>query len=144
MKDSKNDKDSTGSAGNMDYDTINASAYSYSRWQLLNAITLDITVPGNVGLYVGMIIECLIPSSSKEENRTVPDPIYSGLYLVTGLEHSYTREGITTFLSYLKTQFKHLTNMKTIEDHIRKDQKIVDDPTTSPAARRHYKEELQS
>ena len=32
--------------------------------------------------------------------------------------------------------------MKTIEDHIRKDQKIVDDPTTSPAARRHYKEEL--
>ena len=88
MKDSKNDKDSTGSAGNMDYDTISASAYSYSRWQLLNAISLDITVPGNVGLYVGMIIECLIPSSSKEENRTVPDPIYSGLYLVTGLEHS--------------------------------------------------------
>ena len=102
MKDSKNDKDSTGSAGNMDYDTINASAYSYSRWQLLNAITLDITVPGNVGLYVGMIIECLIPSSSKEENRTVPDPIYSGLYLVTGLEHSYTREGITTFLKLSK------------------------------------------
>ena len=102
MKDSKNDKDSTGSAGNMDYDTISASAYSYSRWQLLNAITLDITVPGNVGLYVGMIIECLIPSSSKEENRTVPDPIYSGLYLVTGLEHSYTREGITTFLKLSK------------------------------------------
>ena len=102
MKDSKNDKDSTGSAGNMDYDTISASAYSYSRWQLLNAISLDITVPGNVGLYVGMIIECLIPSSSKEENRTVPDPIYSGLYLVTGLEHSYTREGITTFLKLSK------------------------------------------
>ena len=102
MKDSKNDKDSTGSAGNMDYDTISASAYSYSRWQLLNAISLDITVPGNVGLYVGMIIECLIPSSAKEENRTVPDPIYSGLYLVTGLEHSYTREGITTFLKLSK------------------------------------------
>ena len=32
--------------------------------------------------------------------------------------------------------------MKTIEDHIKNDQKIVDDPTTSPAARRHYKEEL--
>ena len=34
--------------------------------------------------------------------------------------------------------------MKTIEDHIEKDQKIVDDPTTSPAARRHYKEESVS
>ena len=32
--------------------------------------------------------------------------------------------------------------MKTIEDHIAKDLKIVDDPQTSPAARRHYKEEL--
>ena len=32
--------------------------------------------------------------------------------------------------------------MKTIEDHIAKDLKIVYDPQTSPAARRHYKEEL--
>ena len=32
--------------------------------------------------------------------------------------------------------------MKTIEEHIEKDQAILDDPTTSPAARRHYKEEL--
>ena len=32
--------------------------------------------------------------------------------------------------------------MKTIEDHIAKDLKIVDDPQTSLAARRHYKEEL--
>ena len=32
--------------------------------------------------------------------------------------------------------------MKTIEEHIEKDHAILDDPTTSPAARRHYKEEL--
>ena len=32
--------------------------------------------------------------------------------------------------------------MKTIEEHIAQDQAILDDPTTSPAARRHYKEEL--
>ncbi len=32
--------------------------------------------------------------------------------------------------------------MKTIEEHIEKDQALLDDPTTSPAARRHYKEEL--
>ena len=32
--------------------------------------------------------------------------------------------------------------MNTIEEHIKKDQEILEDPTTSPAARRHYKEEL--
>ena len=32
--------------------------------------------------------------------------------------------------------------MKTIEEHIEKDRAILDDPTISPAARRHYKEEL--
>jgi len=32
--------------------------------------------------------------------------------------------------------------MDTIEQHIKKDQEILDDPTLNPAARRHYKEEL--
>ena len=32
--------------------------------------------------------------------------------------------------------------MKSIEDHIEKDKKILDDPQSNPAARRHAKEEL--
>lgn len=32
--------------------------------------------------------------------------------------------------------------MKTIEEHIKKDQEIIDDPMANPAARRHAKEEL--
>ena len=32
--------------------------------------------------------------------------------------------------------------MQTIEDHIQHDKKILEDPLTNPAARRHYKEEL--
>ncbi len=32
--------------------------------------------------------------------------------------------------------------MNTIEEHIAKDKEILDDPTISPAARRHIKEEL--
>ena len=32
--------------------------------------------------------------------------------------------------------------MDTIEQHIKKVQEILDDPTLNPAARRHYKEEL--
>ena len=32
--------------------------------------------------------------------------------------------------------------MHTVEEHIAKDKAILDDPTTNPAARRHYTEEL--
>ena len=32
--------------------------------------------------------------------------------------------------------------MKSIEDHIKKDKDIIDDPLANPAARRHAKEEL--
>ena len=32
--------------------------------------------------------------------------------------------------------------MKSIEEHIKKDQEIVEDPLANPAARRHAKEEL--
>ena len=32
--------------------------------------------------------------------------------------------------------------MQTIEDHIQHDKKILEDPLTNTAARRHYKEEL--
>ena len=32
--------------------------------------------------------------------------------------------------------------MKSIEDHIKKDKEILDNPQTNPAARRHIKDEL--
>ena len=102
MKNAQNAQDSTGGAGNMDFDTIWASAYSFSRWQLLKAITLDITIPGNVALAVGQQLECVIPASTKEEERTVLDPIYSGRYLITGLTHKYNPEGVTTLLNLSK------------------------------------------
>lgn len=34
--------------------------------------------------------------------------------------------------------------MKTIDDHIQKDEEILDDPQTSPQARRHTEEELEA
>ena len=102
MKNAQNQQDSTGGAANMDFDTVWASAYSFSRWQLLNAITLDITIPGNVALAVGQQLECVIPASTKEEERTVLDPIYSGRYLIIGLTHKYNPEGVTTMLNLSK------------------------------------------
>ena len=35
-----------------------------------------------------------------------------------------------------------VTHMKTLEEHIQKDKEILDNPMISPAARRHYSEEL--
>ncbi len=102
MKNAQNQQDATGGAGNMDFDTIWASAYSFSRWQLLKAITLDITIPGNVALAVGQQLECVIPASTKEEERTGLDPVYSGRYLITGLTHKYNPEGVTTLLNLAK------------------------------------------
>jgi len=34
--------------------------------------------------------------------------------------------------------------MKTIDQHIQKDENILNDPTTSPQARRHTQEELEA
>ena len=102
MKNAKTSQDGTDTAGNMDNDTIAASSYSYSRWQLLNSIRLDITIPGNVSLAVGMVIQCKIPASSNVEERTVLDPVYSGRYLVVGLKHDYSPTGLTTHLQLSK------------------------------------------
>ena len=49
-----------------------------------------------------MVIECKIPASKNEEDRTVLDPIYSGRYLITGLYHDYNPEGLTTRLHLSK------------------------------------------
>ena len=102
MKNSSSVGDSSANAQNMDVDTLSASAYSFSRWQLLNAITLDIVVPGNVVLEAGKIIELEIPQSGQDTNRVELDPTYSGYYLIKGLTHSYTPEGITTHLNLCK------------------------------------------
>lgn len=40
--------------------------------------------------------------------------------------------------------YQEETNMKNIEVHIEEDKKILDDPQTSPQARRHTQEELEA
>lgn len=102
MKDSKTMQNSDAAAANMDFDTVRSSAYSFSRWQLLNAITLDIQVPGNVNLTVGQVIDVEIPKSSQSSSRAEVDEIYSGNYLIKGLRHNYAPDGITTYLNLAK------------------------------------------
>ena len=102
MKNSSSPANPTAGAYNMDFDTVASSAYSFSRWQLLNAITLDIKVPGNVHLEVGKVIEIEIPASQQKSQRVEEDATYSGYYLIKGLRHSYTPEGLTTYLNLCK------------------------------------------
>ena len=102
MKNAQNSANPDGNAGNMTFDTIQSSAYSTSRWQLLNAIKLDIKVPGNASIAAGDVINVRIPSSQSQSGRIELDEMYSGKYLVLGLKHTYTKSGITTSLNLAK------------------------------------------
>ena len=65
MKNAQNSANPDGNAGNMTFDTIQSSAYSTSRWQLLNAIKLDIKVPGNASLAAGDVVNVRFPHPSQ-------------------------------------------------------------------------------
>lgn len=102
MKNSQNAANPDGNASNMTFDTVSASAYSTSRWQLLNAIKLDIVVPGNSGICAGDVVNVNIPASQADYERVKVDEMYSGKYLVLGVKHSYSPEGVTSYLNLAK------------------------------------------
>ena len=104
MKNAQNSDNPEGSSSNMKFDTITSSAYSASRWQLLNAIRLDITVPGNISVDAGDIVNIRIPKSQTEDQseRLELDEIYSGNYIVIGVKHKWSAPEITTKLNLAK------------------------------------------
>ena len=77
----------------------------------MNAFNLDITVPGNVALTAGDIVEVRIPESTTTEeqsDRIELDKTYSGKYLIVGIMHEYTVEGVTTILQLAKDSISNL------------------------------------
>ena len=104
MKNAQNSDNPEGSSSNMKFDTITSSAYSASRWQLLNAIRLDITVPGNISVDAGDIVNIRIPKSQTEDQseRLELDETYSGNYIVIGVKHKWSAPEITTKLNLAK------------------------------------------
>jgi hypothetical protein len=73
--------------------------YAAARYNLLQAVQLTITVPGNSALTAGSLIKIRIPASS-EKNRAVKEDLrYSGKYLISGLTHTLKTEGVTTKLT---------------------------------------------
>ncbi|UNH61182.1 hypothetical protein SSZBM1_65 [Synechococcus phage S-SZBM1] len=87
-----------GGADDMPDNVLLASSYSAARYSLLNTLTLSITVPGNTALYAGCVVKVTLPESQQKGKRVPNDLLYSGRYLVKGLKHVYTKEGITTEL----------------------------------------------
>tara|TARA_B100000035_G_scaffold295850_1_gene287314 strand:- start:257 stop:1633 length:1377 start_codon:yes stop_codon:yes gene_type:complete len=102
MKNAQGTANPDGNAANMSFDTVKSAAYSQSRWQLLNAIKLDITVPGNVALCAGDVVNVRIPASGSASGRVELDEMYSGKYLILGVKHSYHPTGVTTKLNLSK------------------------------------------
>ncbi len=108
---SENSVNPEGNAPNMKTDSVMASAYAASRWQLMNAFNLDIKVPGNVAITAGDIVEVRIPESTTTEeqsDRIELDKTYSGKYLVVGLMHEYSPDGVTTDLQLAKDSISNL------------------------------------
>tara|TARA_B100001094_G_scaffold292878_1_gene312386 strand:+ start:2945 stop:4483 length:1539 start_codon:yes stop_codon:yes gene_type:complete len=83
---------------NPNIDAMAVAQYAAARYNLLKAIKLNITVPGNTELTAGSLIKVIIPASLQDGDNVQTDEQFSGLYLIAGLTHLYRRTGITTKL----------------------------------------------
>ncbi len=82
-----------------DTDTMAVAEYAAARYNLLQAVQLTITVPGNSALTAGSLIKIRIPASS-ERNRAVKEDLrFSGKYLISGVTHKFKSDGLTSVLT---------------------------------------------
>jgi len=100
-------KDEKPTYGNSLLSDLDRAAYSYLRKNSMEAIKLNIIVPGNTSLYAGEGIRINIPKMvATGSGRIEPDEIYSGLYIIAGVRHRYSVNTSTTELSLLKDSIK--------------------------------------
>ena len=72
------------------------------RIESLKTIKLQITIPGNMDLYVGSGIDIVIPTSAKSGKAPKVDRRYSGRYLIASLTHDTNGTSMTTELLLMK------------------------------------------
>lgn len=77
-------------------------AYQWMRIETLKNIQMNVTIPGNLDLYVGSGIQIEIPTAytTREGKRT--DMKYSGRYMIKSITHSFTGNEFQTELSLCK------------------------------------------
>ncbi|WLW36851.1 hypothetical protein [Synechococcus phage S-8S29] len=81
---------------------VELQAYQWMRLESLKQIRLQITVPGNLDLYVGAGVEVIIPSTAKTGGETQTDRKYSGRYLIVGLTHKGDTTRMNTEMVLMK------------------------------------------
>ncbi len=79
-------------------------AKSYARYNLLFTQSLNISVPCNINLKVGDIIECAFPQKLGGKANSA-DPRMSGLYLIRELRHHFTANQNVTSLKLLRDSY---------------------------------------
>ena len=66
---------------------VELQAYQWMRIESLKNIRLEITVPGNLDLYVGYGVYVTIPATGKVGDTIAVDKKYSGRYIIASLAH---------------------------------------------------------
>ncbi len=86
---------------------VELQAYQWMRFESLKTIKLQITIPGNLDLYVGSGINIIIPSTSKSGNRMKEDKKYSGRYVIAALTHKSAGPTMATELFLVKDSIRN-------------------------------------
>jgi hypothetical protein len=84
--------------GTQSFDTLAVAEYAAARYNLMKAIQLTITVPGNTALCAGDIIKLVIPGSREKGKSVTKDRKFSGKYLIAAHTFTYTKKGCTSEL----------------------------------------------
>ena len=85
---------------------METAAYNFLRKKAIEAIQLQIEVPGNLGLYAGEGIKVEIPRMLAKGSKVELDKMYSGNYLIGGVVHTYKTTNTQTTLHLLKDSIK--------------------------------------
>ena len=77
-------------------------AYQWMRMETLKNIQMNITVPGNLDLYIGAGILVEIPTAYTTGEGKRSDMKYSGKYMIKSITHSFVGNQFTTECSLIK------------------------------------------
>lgn len=76
------------------------------RYNLLFSQILNITIPCNLDLRAGQVIECRIPESTADSKQKTFDSQQSGNYMIANLCHKFTGNQSYTFLSLIRDSYE--------------------------------------
>jgi hypothetical protein len=81
------------------------------RYNLLFSQVLNITIPCNLDLRVGQVIECRIPESTADPTNKKFESQHSGKYMIANLCHSFKGNQCFTFLSLVRDSYEIKTGV---------------------------------